>query len=113
MMKYLILTIVLLSLFLVSSCQNNIIAGCTAEAKICPDGSAVGRSGINCEFEKCPDLINCGPDNSPCPENYQCYIIKDNYYCLTGDTSTICSTVCNNPTCQFIETDPMQIECEN
>lgn len=28
--------------------------GCTTEAKICPDGSAVGRSGPNCEFAACP-----------------------------------------------------------
>jgi len=28
---------------------------CTMEAKICPDGSAVGRSGPNCEFAPCPD----------------------------------------------------------
>ncbi len=27
---------------------------CTMEAKICPDGSSVGRTGPNCEFEKCP-----------------------------------------------------------
>ena len=27
---------------------------CTMEAKLCPDGSAVGRSGPNCEFEACP-----------------------------------------------------------
>lgn len=26
---------------------------CTEEAKICPDGSAVGRTGPNCEFAKC------------------------------------------------------------
>jgi len=26
---------------------------CTMEAKICPDGSAVGRSGPNCEFATC------------------------------------------------------------
>ncbi len=29
---------------------------CTAEAKICPDGSAVGRTGPNCEFAQCPNL---------------------------------------------------------
>lgn len=28
--------------------------GCTMEAKICPDGSAVGRSGPKCEFAACP-----------------------------------------------------------
>ena len=27
---------------------------CTAEAKICPDGTAVGRTGPNCEFAACP-----------------------------------------------------------
>lgn len=27
--------------------------GCTAEAKICPDGSAVGRSGPQCQFAEC------------------------------------------------------------
>ena len=27
---------------------------CTQEAKLCPDGSYVGRTGPNCKFEKCP-----------------------------------------------------------
>lgn len=27
---------------------------CTADAKLCPDGSAVGRTGPNCEFAQCP-----------------------------------------------------------
>lgn len=27
---------------------------CTMEAKMCPDGTAVGRSGPFCEFEECP-----------------------------------------------------------
>jgi hypothetical protein len=27
---------------------------CTEEAKMCPDGSAVGRTGPNCEFAACP-----------------------------------------------------------
>jgi len=30
--------------------------GCTQEAKVCPDGSAVGRTGPNCEFAQCPDV---------------------------------------------------------
>jgi len=28
---------------------------CTMEAKLCPDGSYVGRTGPNCEFSPCPD----------------------------------------------------------
>jgi hypothetical protein len=27
---------------------------CTMEAKICPDGTSVGRTGPNCEFAACP-----------------------------------------------------------
>ncbi len=27
---------------------------CTLDAKICPDGSSVGRQGLNCEFAPCP-----------------------------------------------------------
>lgn len=29
--------------------------GCTMDAKICPDGSAVGRTGPRCEFAACPE----------------------------------------------------------
>lgn len=28
---------------------------CTLEARICPDGSSVGRTGPNCEFSPCPN----------------------------------------------------------
>lgn len=42
-------------------CDSNFVA-CTAEALICPDGNAVGRSGPNCEFNSCP---NCS-----CPAGY-------------------------------------------
>src|SRR3989344_7567875 len=31
---------------------------CTLEAKICPDGSFVGRTGPNCEFAPCSDNQN-------------------------------------------------------
>ena len=35
---------------------TNTPTACTQEAKICPDGSAVGRSGPNCEFAPCPEM---------------------------------------------------------
>jgi len=31
---------------------------CTEEAKLCPDGSAVGRVGPKCEFAACPESIS-------------------------------------------------------
>lgn len=30
------------------------LVACTMEAKACPDGSYVGRTGPNCEFSPCP-----------------------------------------------------------
>ncbi len=35
--------------------KNGNDVACTMEAKNCPDGSAVGRSGPNCEFAECPN----------------------------------------------------------
>lgn len=45
--------------------ENNIQQkACTMEAKVCPDGSSVGRTGQNCEFAACPvgkidETANC------------------------------------------------------
>lgn len=42
---------------------------CTEEAKICPDGSAVGRTGPNCEFAPCPEEpAMCTADAKECPD---------------------------------------------
>jgi murein DD-endopeptidase MepM/ murein hydrolase activator NlpD len=51
--------------------QNKQIA-CTMEAKLCPDGSAVGRSGPNCQFAPCPQTdtnVNQNPAVSPIAPN--------------------------------------------
>lgn len=48
------------------------VYACTREAKICPDGSAVGRTGPNCEFAPCPKEIE----------------------------NSICKNLCGNGTCQ-------------
>ena len=43
---------------------------CTMDAKECPDGSYVGRTGPNCEFVPCPgevDNVNCPEDIKTCP----------------------------------------------
>ncbi|VVB67212.1 Uncharacterised protein [Candidatus Norongarragalina meridionalis] len=41
---------------------------CTAEAKICPDGSSVGRTGPNCEFAPCPSVApSPSPTTKPSP----------------------------------------------
>lgn len=53
-----IFSILMLLAIFSSACSQSIsqptYKGCTEEAKVCPDGSYVGRSGPNCEFAKCP-----------------------------------------------------------
>lgn len=34
--------------------STEVSVACTIEAKVCPDGSYVGRSGPKCEFDPCP-----------------------------------------------------------
>lgn len=59
--NYLYLAIILIVSVIVGAgiwwWQNSLIqkpVACTQEAKICPDGSYVGRTGPNCEFTQCP-----------------------------------------------------------
>ncbi|MFA6254908.1 MAG: DUF333 domain-containing protein [Patescibacteria group bacterium] len=44
---------------------------CTMEAKICSDGSSVGRQGPNCEFAECPTAqckgVKCHPGTTTEP----------------------------------------------
>lgn len=45
---------------------------CTADAKLCPDGSAVGRTGQDCEFAPCPgaSFLECEVAGNPIMESY-------------------------------------------
>lgn len=56
------LFVLLLGAFLVSYYtfvhpENNPGVACTEEARLCPDGSAVGRSGPYCEFAPCSGAL--------------------------------------------------------
>jgi len=50
---------------------------CTMDAKLCPDGSAVGRTGPDCEFAACPgeeaddgtDHMDDGDDSATLPDD--------------------------------------------
>lgn len=79
---------------------------CTMDAKICPDGSAVGRSGPSCEFAECPPTSGQGSvcqTDSDCSSGYECIdpspVVREGYsnlrcwkngaprpICLSGDT---------------------------
>jgi hypothetical protein len=57
---------------------------CTYESRICPDGSAVGRSGPNCEFTPCPIISQENNQNrTKSPSGYECP--ESNYVdCMPG-----------------------------
>jgi len=77
--KTLMILFSVVALFLLAGClQTNPPRACTEEAKLCPDGSYVGRTGPNCEFAPCPNTTNC-----TCPQGY----------ILEGDTC--------NPACYY------------
>lgn len=52
-----------------STTKNANLVVCTDEAKLCPDGSAVGRTGPNCEFAACPDTARKGDDMVYCAQD--------------------------------------------
>jgi hypothetical protein len=62
---------------------------CTKEAKICSDGTAVGRTGPNCEFAACPNKEPGGGDTISCTQDAK----------LCADGKTYVGRVA--PGCQF------------
>lgn len=67
-MEFKIKSVLLLSVFAAfllffAACSDNLRGICTEEAKICPDGSTVGREGPNCEFAACPVSNNNNGNN--------------------------------------------------
>ncbi|OGK32922.1 hypothetical protein A3F58_04030 [Candidatus Roizmanbacteria bacterium RIFCSPHIGHO2_12_FULL_37_9b] len=67
---------------------------CTAEAKICPDGSTVGRVGPNCEFTPCSATISKPPGyfDTGCSIDDDCVLVdKESVDC------------CGNNGCQPVD----------
>ena len=80
----LIVSIGILIVLLAACAQKPAEKPCTLDAKICPNGSAVGRTAPNCEFEKCPttdanneinNFEDCAAAGYPVGESYprQCF----------------------------------------
>ena len=109
MTKRLILTVGML-VFLGAGCvmfqptvppQHEPVA-CTMEAKLCPDGSYVARSGPKCEFAACPapnPNITCGDTFGTCGKGYQCIqkcgppVVREGdappgFYCATDEVAS-------------------------
>jgi len=86
-MKYAIIILSLVSLLILSACAA-LPKACTMEAKLCPDGSSVGRTGPNCEFSVCP-VVNNTDNNTQNLTGGRTYINNDsnckiNFMCIQG-----------------------------
>ena len=69
----LITPILFLVIVLMAGCTQKQPIACTQEAKVCPDGSVVGRVPPNCDFAPCPMEVNCSSFSvEKCPT--QCVI---------------------------------------
>jgi len=69
----------------------SILPACTQEAKICPDGSSVGRTGPNCEFAECPSEIVTLPKESPAINArfyYSSGVLSDEHVIDFGEANT-------------------------
>jgi hypothetical protein len=78
---------------------------CTLDAKLCPDGSYVGRTGPNCEFAACPSdtavskTITCTPEQKQaeaCIEIYQPVCASVQIQCVTTPCEPIEKTFGNS-----------------
>lgn len=79
---------------------------CTMEAKMCPDGSFVGRQGPNCEFAPCPGesagekvVSHCGPRLSEpifCTEQYEPVCAQVQVECVTTPCDPVSQTYSNS-----------------
>lgn len=77
---------------------------CTQEAKLCPDGTSVGRTGPNCEFSDCPLPAPTGDNKSDCRmlngswlDQYQeCEGISQNLCQYLGGVFSECESACRH-----------------
>lgn len=64
-MRHIILTLVYVTLVVIAvgliifktQPEADVPIACTMDALICPDGTAIGREGPNCEFPACPEVV--------------------------------------------------------
>ncbi len=69
--------------------MTNGSTACPTDAKICPDGTAVGRIGPNCEFAPCPAMNNTTAPSAPMNQSDALAIAQSSACAAAGDISVI------------------------
>ncbi|MBI5553291.1 MAG: hypothetical protein HY917_00965 [Candidatus Diapherotrites archaeon] len=118
-MRWLGLFLLVLFLLVLSGCtaplppSNSV---CPADAKLCPDGTGVGRdAGNNCAFFECPAPLPCDAERA-CPAGSSCYAFSTSTnvpfppHCVL-ESSDVCLLACGSPDCRIAESFPPQVFC--
>lgn len=88
-----------------SSSEDSEYVACTMDAKMCPDGSYVGRSGPHCEFAACPSsnatpkAVTCTAEQKAaeaCIEIYQPVCASVRVECVTTPCEPVRETFGNS-----------------
>lgn len=66
---------------------------CPADAKLCPDGSAVGRTGPNCEFAECPTTAEDEWVEYERADSGFVFNLPKNFFLDENEVETVVSTI--------------------
>lgn len=66
--------------------SDDTMIACTMDAKLCSDGSAVGRQGPNCEFAPCPG-------ESPASQTHVCTLQEKQTQACTKEYRPVCGLI--------------------
>ncbi|HTE48625.1 MAG TPA: plastocyanin/azurin family copper-binding protein [Candidatus Paceibacterota bacterium] len=69
--------------------QNNSQVACTMEAKLCPDGSYVGRTGPKCEFSACPTVKNTNTNTDTTSPTVKEFTVSGQNFSFTPSLITV------------------------
>jgi len=84
---------------------------CTEEAKLCPDGTSVGRTGPNCDFAPCPNMIN-EKNIISCKANDDCIVtFTAENSCCSGCTPEIINRQIFNKREQWKKKNCANVDC--
>ncbi len=101
---------------MLSSCtqspQSDDNVACTMDAKVCPDGSYVGRVAPDCSFARCPgptqEPTGCDKEYRECPDGlFVQRVLPDCDFeaCLTGQNSEAIVCDYSDPSRKFVLKD--------
>ena len=115
MMKHVLIALILISssLFLFG-CVGDSVVACTEEAKICPDGSSVGRVGPDCNFAPCPQIIGGDVDEHGCIPSAGYSWCEEKQKCLRvweEDCGAIACTMEYAPVCALVQVQCIRAPC--